>query len=261
MYSNGEEIRHENELIRTVSLTMGYNGVVILEDISLSIYPGEIVTILGTSGCGKSTLLKCMVGLLKPISGSIYLFGRNVTSKGFGTDVRIKMGVLFQASGLLGSLTLYENVALPLREHSNWPEDWIEDMVYEKLRTVGLADYAHHVPSELSGGMKKRAGLARALVLDPPLLFCDEPLAGLDPITASEIDNLLMELNRNQGITMVVVTHELASIERISDRCIMLDRTVKGILAVGTVDELRSHHHSRVRAFFSRGRPDQLKEL
>ena len=249
---------NHSEVIKVSNLSAGYGNEVVLRNVSFSIFESEIVTILGTSGCGKSTLLKCLVGLLEPISGNILIFGHDVVKAGFTNEVRLKTGVLFQASGLIGSFSVFDNVALPLRENTNWPESWIRDLVYLKLEMVRLADAARLMPSELSGGMKKRAGLARALVLDPPLLFCDEPLAGLDPVTASEIDELLLELNQNLNITLVVVTHELASIERISDRCIMLDQDVKGILAMGTVEELKKPDQPlKVRNFF--GRHEKIK--
>lgn len=245
------------EIICAEDLELGYGDRVILKGLNFCILSGEIVTILGGSGCGKSTLLKGLIGLLPPLKGQVLFEGRNI----FGGDsedallvLRRKAGVLFQSGALIGSLTLAENVALPIEEFKDLPARLIEDIVNLKLEQVGLAGFGDYLPAELSGGMKKRAGLARALALDPHILFCDEPSSGLDPITSAELDQLLLELNKSLGITMAVVTHELASIESISGRCIMLDRDAQGIIATGTPQELKSEKNAdpRVQAFFHR---------
>jgi phospholipid/cholesterol/gamma-HCH transport system ATP-binding protein len=245
-----------SEIIRVEDLTLGYGDRVVLEDVNLSVSSGEIVTILGGSGCGKSTLLKAMIGLLAPLKGTIVLGGEVITGPDNGdalASARQRIGVLFQSGALLGSLSLADNIALPMQELTKLPAELIEDIVRLKLEMVGLGGFETLLPAELSGGMRKRAALARAIALDPEILFCDEPSAGLDPVTSAELDELLLELKRALGITMVLVTHELPSIEAISDRCIMLDGKARGIIAVGTPEELRRDHpDERVQAFFRR---------
>lgn len=245
------------DVIRVENLSLGYGTEPILEGLCFRVLPGEIVTVLGGSGCGKSTLLKGLIGLLAPLEGRIILKGRDITGGGDSLDVltwfRRKAGVLFQSGALIGSLTLAENVALPIEEFTRLPRDLVEDIVRLKLEQVKLAPYAGYVPAELSGGMRKRAGLARAIAMDPEILFCDEPTSGLDPVTSAEMDELLLELNHSLGITMVVVTHELASIHTISHRSIMLDREARGIIAVGKPAELKSlSTDPRVQSFFNR---------
>jgi phospholipid/cholesterol/gamma-HCH transport system ATP-binding protein len=243
------------EVIRMEGVDLGYGGQVLLRDLCFSVYAGEIVTILGGSGCGKSTLLKALIGLITPMKGRVMIGGEDITDQDPETLARArrKMGVLFQSGALLGSLTLAENVALPLKEFTALPKAFIDAVVKLKLRLVHLADYGHFMPAELSGGMRKRAGLARAMALDPEILFFDEPTAGLDPITAAEMDQLILQLNASLETTMVVVTHELASILAISHRSMMLDRERQGIIATGDPRVLQTESTDPlVQAFFKR---------
>nr|MBF0220663.1 ATP-binding cassette domain-containing protein [Desulfobulbaceae bacterium] len=242
-------------LIQVRDLTCGFENQIILKSINFDVNAGEIFIILGGSGCGKSTLLKHMIGLLQPLSGTIVINEMDVTggsSKTLHTVLR-QCGILFQSGALFGSMTLAENVALPLREYSGLPEENIQCLVKMKLNMVGLLGYENHFPTEISGGMKKRAGLARAMALNPSILFCDEPSAGLDPITSAELDRLLLHINHTLGTTMIIVTHELSSVFNIADRVIMLDKNIKGIVAEGDPFQLRDHSlNSYVQRFFRR---------
>jgi len=237
-------------LARAVELTARYGERTILEGVSLDVHPGEVLVILGGSGCGKTTLLKSYIGLLKPSQGRVELFGQDPWALEEPERDRIstRIGVLFQNGALLGSKTLATNVAIPLEQHTNLPDAVIERVVKLKLKQVGLSGAEDKLPSELSGGMRKRAGMARALALDPELVFCDEPSAGLDPPTTHMLDKLLLDLRENLGITLVVVTHEVASIRRIADRIAFLE---KGKLAfLGTLDEAINCEVEPVRKFF-----------
>jgi phospholipid/cholesterol/gamma-HCH transport system ATP-binding protein len=247
----------DNPIIKVENLVGGYGDSVILDDISFNVIEGEIFVILGGSGCGKSTLLKHMIGLITPSSGKIIIDGDRITEDDEVTLKRIlrKIGVLYQGSALLGSMTIGENIALPVREYTGLPEETISRMVKMKLKLVGLEGYENYLPSEVSGGMKKRAGIARAMALNPKILFFDEPSAGLDPVTSAGLDDLIINLNRILGTTMVVVTHELSSIFAIAHRVIMLDKQIKGILAEGDPRYLREHSHNKfVKEFFNPGR-------
>jgi len=228
-----------------------------LEDISLEVERGEIFVILGGSGCGKTTLLKHMAGLLKPTDGAILYGEQDIATleEDALAEVQRKMGIAFQSGGLFNSMTVGENVALPLREYGDIDEALIGPMVRLKLSLVGLAQAEHLMPSELSGGMRKRAGLARALALDPPVVYFDEPSAGLDPIMASGLDELIIELNHLLGITFIIVTHELESIRKIAHRVLMLDRG--RAVFTGTVEQAETEAPDRVRQFFER-RPDEF---
>jgi phospholipid/cholesterol/gamma-HCH transport system ATP-binding protein len=230
-------------------VALGFDGEVLLENIDFQVRRGEIFAILGGSGSGKSTLLRHLIGLATPMRGEILVDGAPPQLGSHAPDC----GVLFQSGALFGSMTLGENVALPLATWTDLPRSSIDAVVKSKLRLVGLGGFENHMPSELSGGMKKRAGIARALALEPELVYLDEPSAGLDPITSAELDELLLTLNRGLGTTLVVVTHELASIFAIAERCIMLDREAKGPIALGRPAELRDHSRDpRVVAFFNR---------
>ena len=251
-----ETIPHGEIIIRVEDVTVGYGDRIVLENVNFCVRKGEILSVLGPSGCGKSTLIKAITGLIRPQSGRIWVAGEEITAR-HATEARSRarrhFGVLFQSGALLESLTVAENVALPLEEFTELPRVLIDSIVQLKLDLVELGQSGHMMPSALSGGMRKRAALARTMALDPQILFCDEPSAGLDPATALEIDDLLLELNAYLEVTLVVVTHELASIENISDCCILLDAESKGIIASGSPESLKTQSEDpRVRSFFQR---------
>ena len=221
-------------IVRVVDLVKRFDERAVLDGVNLEVYPGEMMVIMGGSGCGKSTLLRHMIGSFDPNEGRVELFGRDLASLSDEQldELRKRFGILFQSGALFNSMTVADNVALPLREHTELDEGTIEIMVKIKLELVGLRTAADLMPSEISGGMKKRAGLARAIALDPEILFYDEPSAGLDPVTSAEIDQLMIDLARKLGVASVVVTHEMDSAFRIADRMAMLDRGK--MLMVGT---------------------------
>jgi phospholipid/cholesterol/gamma-HCH transport system ATP-binding protein len=241
-----------NAMISIRNLRVAYGEREILHGVTFDIYDGETMVILGGSGCGKSTLLRTLVGLEKPTSGEIWIKGENIStiSDKEMDRIRKRLGMSFQDSALFGSLKVGENVALPLHEHTQLEQSTIEIITRMKLDQVGLSKFENYLPSELSGGMKKRAAIARALAMDPDILLFDEPSAGLDPIIAAGVDHLIMDVKKAFHMTIVVVTHELASAFLIADRMVMFD---KGhIVAIGTVDELRASQHPRVRQFLDR---------
>jgi phospholipid/cholesterol/gamma-HCH transport system ATP-binding protein len=245
----------QDAIIRVEDFTAAYDGQVVLDRLEFEVYAGEVFCILGGSGSGKSTLLKHMIGLYKPASGRILIDGEDIaTAQGEAwRQILRKFGVMYQSGALFGSMTLLENVALPLEEFTELPPEAIRLIATMKLQRVGLGGVGDRMPAELSGGMQKRGAIARAMALDPRLLFLDELSAGLDPITSAELDELVLSLKRGLKITFVVVTHELPSIFTIADRVIMLDKQEKGIIAMGTPQELRDRSDDpRVRQFFTR---------
>ena len=234
------------------NLRVNYGEREILHGINFEVPAGDTMVILGGSGSGKSTLLRTLVGLEKPSGGEIWMRGKNFAamSEAERDELRKKMGMSFQGGALFGSMTVGENVSLPLREHTQLDDSTIEIMVRLKLDQVGLSGFEDYMPAQLSGGMKKRAAIARALAMDPEILFFDEPSAGLDPIIAAGIDELILKLKKAFRISIVVVTHELASAFLIADRMILLDKGV--IVADGTTKELQASKQPRVRQFLDR---------
>jgi phospholipid/cholesterol/gamma-HCH transport system ATP-binding protein len=246
-------------IISVRDLTAGYGDSIILKDVSFDVLEGEVLAVLGRAGCGKSTLFKSMIGLVKPVTGEVIIDGECVcpAAEGGCEGVLRKIGVMFQSGALFSSMTLAENVAFPLRQFADLPERNIEQLVVLKLAEVGLTGREKLLPSELSGGMQKRAALARAMALDPKILFFDELSAGLDPVTSAAMDKLVLRITETLGTTVVMVTHELSSILAVAGRVIMLDAQEKGIIAEGAPQDLNMHSTDpRVRAFFDRSAPE-----
>ncbi|MDR1191082.1 MAG: ATP-binding cassette domain-containing protein [Verrucomicrobiales bacterium] len=242
-------------IISVRELTAKYGECTVLDKISFEVNHGEIFIILGGSGCGKSTLMKCLIGLHQPANGAVFIDGERFPGTDEETYNRIlrKIGVMYQSGALFGSMTIQENVRLAMDEFTPLTMDAKNAAVAAKLALVGLQDAAGKLPSELSGGMVKRAAIARALALDPAIVFLDEPSAGLDPITSAGLDATIIKLSRDLGITFVIVTHELASIYTLAGRCIMLDARTKGIIASGQPADLRDHPpNDLVKSFFHR---------
>ncbi len=250
----------DSNIIEVRGLSVKYGERTVLDGISFDVRRGEIFVILGGSGCGKSTLLRTLVGLLRPNAGQILMNGQDIACMNDEQFMpfRRRMGMCFQGSALLNSLSVADNVALPLREHTKLEESTIDIMTKIKLELVGLGRFEHFLPSELSGGMRKRAGLARAMAMDPEIIFYDEPSAGLDPIVAADLDVLIRKMQQTFNLTSVVVTHEMSSVEVIADRVCML-RPGGRIAAMGTLDEVRRSNEPFVQQFFQR-RPNEEEE-
>ncbi len=250
----------DGPVISVVNLRVSYGEREVLHGISFDVRRGETLVILGGSGSGKSTLLRTLMGLEKPGAGEVWIKGVNIAtaSESELDEIRKKMGVSFQGGALFGSMTVGENVALPLREHTRLEDSTIEIMVRIKLEQVGLASFEDYMPSELSGGMKKRAAVARALAMDPDMLLFDEPSAGLDPIIAAGIDDLILELKKAYSMSIVVVTHELASAFMIADRLLLIDRG--NVLAIGNKEEIQACTQPRVRQFLDRVPEPQVED-
>jgi phospholipid/cholesterol/gamma-HCH transport system ATP-binding protein len=259
-YEGIPAMRQQNKkpVLEVKNLSARFGSNIVFEDISFDVYQGEVLVIVGESGCGKSTLLKIMIGLQKPYAGRVFYEGRDIisASETLLKEYRQNIGVLFQSGALFSSMTLKENISLPLQTYTDLEQDKITQIVKMKLGMVNLEGYDDHYPAELSGGMRKRAGIARAMALDPHVLFLDELSAGLDPVTAVGLDDLIIKTNEALGTTMVIVTHELESIYKIAHRVLMLEKQAGGIIAQGTPTQLKGHTDDpRVKSFFLRQLP------
>lgn len=246
---------NESAYISVRDVTMSYGSTVVMKDVTFDVQQGEIVIIMGPSGSGKSTLMKHLVGLLEPASGEVLYEGESFTAAGprRRNEMLRRFGVLYQNGALWGSMTLAENVAFPLREYTSLSRKEIEEIVALKLALVGLPGFGTYFPSEISGGMRKRAALARAIALDPDILFFDEPSAGLDPVSSRRLDDLILQLRDYLGATVVVVTHELQSIFAVGDKAVYLDTEERTVTAVGSPDRLLNDPpNDRVRRFMTR---------
>ncbi len=262
MEQPGNDTGQAEAMISLRNLRVSYGEREILHGITLDVIRGETLVILGGSGSGKSTLLRTLVGLEKPSSGEIWLKGKNIAaiSASEMDEIRKRIGMSFQGGALFGSMTVGENVALPLREHTKLEDSTIGIILRLKLDQVGLSGFENYMPSQLSGGMKKRAAVARALAMDPEILFFDEPSAGLDPIIAAGVDQLIIDLKKAFRMTIIVVTHELASAFLIADRMVLIDKG--NVIAIGPTSEMRASAHPRVRQFFDRiAEPEVSQEL
>jgi phospholipid/cholesterol/gamma-HCH transport system ATP-binding protein len=247
--------RIQDPIVRVENLTAGYGETLIIDNISFEVDRGEVFAILGGSGSGKSTILKQMIGLYRPMSGTILINGRDIVSAEGKERLQIlsEIGVMYQRGALFGSMTLLENARLPLEEFTDLPLSAMDLIAMMKLELVGLHGFEDQMPSQLSGGMQKRAAIARAMALDPQILFLDEPSSGLDPITSAEVDQLVLNVAHNLGITFIIVSHDLASTYTIADRVVILDTTTKGIAATGRPNELRDQSDNPwVRQFLNR---------
>jgi len=241
----------QKSILQIENFSSGYDDTLVLQDVSLKVYPGETVVIIGTSGCGKTTLLKHIIGLLKSYQGSVRLFDEDmarIDEKEYA-DVMKKVGVLFQNGALLNSISVGENISIPLEQHTNLPPYIIEKIVRLKLSLVGLGHVYNYSPMELSGGMRKRVALARALVMDPEILFADEPGAGLDPVTARSLDDLLLSLRNQLGLTLIIVTHEVNSIKRTAEKICYLHEGK--VLFFGPLADALNSQIPEVKSFFA----------
>jgi phospholipid/cholesterol/gamma-HCH transport system ATP-binding protein len=251
-------------VIEVKNLSVGYDGQVILHNVNFVIRPATITVILGGSGCGKTTLLRSLIGLSRPLAGQVVLYGQDLfAAKGLRREQLLsRIGVAFQSGALFGSISVLENVMLPLEELTHLPRLACEMLAAMKLQLVGLGGFEYHSPAQLSGGMQKRVALARAMALDPQILFLDEPSAGLDPVTAAQLDDLILQLAGTLHVTFVIVTHELQSIYAMADNAIMLDKSVSGVIAEGKPEDLKLRTDlPAVWRFFNRSvqTPEQIK--
>ena len=249
-------MKHPEVKIAVDKLTIAYGDFVLLKDISFEVGKGDVFVIMGASGCGKSSLLRVLTGLVPAATGKVVIGGVDFTSANENERLQImqKSGILYQSGALFSSMTLAENIALPLRLYTDYPDKLIAELVSLKLALVGLAGFEEFYPAEISGGMKKRAGLARALALDPDIVYFDEPSAGLDPVSSKMLDDLIVEINQSLGTTIVVVTHELASIFSIGSNSIFLDAHTKSIIGRGNPKELlKNPPNDEVYQFLTRG--------